>query len=319
MAACGSAPPVETSAPHGEVADPEPPAVASAEPETETAPAVEPTAPPTEEEAAEARAAGEAERLGPFTASSADEVREVLQTASTDVVALRRLIDTQRGVGTVGPGEAGMRHWCDSREMTTQPSLEFVIGTQDTFRCDRQLRRCALQEPRAGGYVFYFRPMDETGGNLLLDGLIHYDRRVPNTESRAVRSFLQAGDDVCLLHRRLADDDATPPARFSVLVTAHTGLVPETLTEHHCGDPAASAYQVRVAARAQAGATDRCDRDPTRCTYRTRDEDVTVYADDDGPFAVTVTRHSMRTDLDRAQERELATFLGAARRHRCEE
>jgi hypothetical protein len=272
---------------------------------------------PSEQDVAETEPSAEAERLGPFSASTADEVHQVVQTASTDVVSLRRLIDTTRGVGTVGPGEAGMRHYCDAGEITTQPSLEFVVGASDTFRCDRQLRRCTLQEAGAGGYAFHFRSRDETGGAIFLDTLIHYDRRVPTTESRAVRSFLQAGDGVCVLHRALGDASATPPARFSVLVTAHTGIVPETLSDHHCGDAVAGAYRERVTSHAQGGAPDRCDRDPTRCAYRTGDEDITIYGDDDGPFAVTVTRHGMRNDLDRAQQRELATFLTAARRHTC--
>lgn len=311
LVACGSSAPryesesrgVEPPPPQAEVAveEPEPEAEPPPEPVTEEPPPEPPAEPPPE----------------PFTAANAEELTEILRTASTDVVALRRLIDPERGLGTVGPGDQGMRQWCDLEELTTQPSAEFLIGIEHQVRCDRRLRRCTVEERGAGGYAFHLRS-PEGSDQIVLDAIVHYDRRVPNVESRAVRSFLAAGEGVCALRRSLVDARTTPPERLSVLVTSHTGLVPETLAEHHCGDAAAQAWAERVAPHAQAGAPQRCDRDPTRCSWRTRDEELVVYANDEGPFAATLTRHSMTPELDRAQTREVTSFLRDAQRHGCE-
>ncbi len=313
LLACGGA----TPAPETE---PPPPAPAPPEVEQEPPPA-EPEPEQSEPEQSEPAEPEEAERepapppAPPLTSPSADDIREALLAASSDVVALGRLVDPAWGIGVV-EADVGMLQHCDTERLASAPGIGFVFGAGDTFRCDRDLRRCTVQEQDGRGYAFHFR--EGEGDTVWLNAIVHYDRRVPNTDNARVRAFVGEGDGVCALWRSLRSTDGEVPERLSVFVSSHTGLVPETLAEHRCGDDAAAAHGERVAPLSSSS-PERCERDPARCTFDVGDEDVTVYGGEDGPTAVAVTRPGMHRNLERAQQRELDAFLRAASRHDCSE
>ncbi len=249
----------------------------------------------------------------PVTATTADELRETLFAASTDMSVFRRFIEPDFGVGVLDPRDAGVAHYCDMDRLSSSPGLGFLMGVDDRFSCDRNLHRCVLQGSD-GGYVFYFRRGE--GDTIWLDTIAHYEHRAPTSDSAVARAFTHAGEGVCALYRTLTDADTSPPAAFSVFVSSETGLVPDALSQHLCGDEAAAAYAERVPSAA-ARPPDRCDRDPARCTYSSTDEEVTVYGDEGTPTAVTVMRPGMRQDLARAQDHDRDAFLHGVRRREC--
>jgi hypothetical protein len=190
------------------------------------------------------------------------------------------------------------------------------MNESDTFRCDDRMRRCMNRGTDGSGTAFYFR--DAAGDTITLDTIVQYARRAPNTDGSAVVTFAGAGEGVCALYRRTRDASASPAGALSVFVSSQTGLVPEVLAEHHCGDAAAAAYRERIAPLASSRPT-RCDRNPSRCTWTSTDEEITVYGDAEGaPTTVTITRPGMVQNLARAQQRDLDAFMARARRHRCD-
>jgi len=251
----------------------------------------------------------------PLTAASAEEIQQALYAASTDIVDLRRLIDPDWGVGVFDQRDVGFRHYCDMEDIASHQGLGFVMGPSDVFRCDRGLRRCSVQDTDGQGHVFHFR--EGAGDAIYLNALVHYVRRVPGTDNARVRSFVRAGDGVCALWQSLTDADPSPPQKLSVFVSGHTGLVPETVSEHRCGEEAAAAFEERLRPLMATGHPRQCDREPTRCAYARGDEEITVYIGEHGPSILTVTRPGMRRDLARNQDRELAAFLRSARSHDC--
>jgi len=252
----------------------------------------------------------------PLTPSSAEDVHEALRAAASDVEALRRLIDPRWGIGAYDPEDSGVVHHCALERLASLSGLGFVIGESDRFRCDPNLRRCSSADADDRGYVFLLRPGE--GDVMWLNAVVQYPRRVPRTDPAAVRAFGATGDGVCDLWRSFTESDSSAPRRFSVFVSSYTGLVPETLSEHHCAEDAAAAYTERLAP-VLGRPPSRCERNPTRCAFSLGDEEVTVYGDADGPSAVAVTRPSMHQDLDRSQRRELEAFVAGVARHRCAE
>jgi len=253
----------------------------------------------------------------PVTATTSEEIKQAMFTASTDVVAFRRLVDPEWGIGAHNADEDIVRHYCDMDDLASHPGLGFVMSSEDPWRCSRDLSRCTSQSD-GHGYAFHFR--DGPGDVIYLSSVVHYEPRVPNRDNAAVRRWVGAGDGVCDLWRAMTTPADQPPQKLSVFVSGHTGLVPETVAEHHCGDEAASAYAERVAPLAQGGEPDRCDRNPTRCLFEEREVARTVYADDEGDvMAIAVTRPGMFQNLARQQERELDAFLRAAGRHDCDD
>jgi hypothetical protein len=277
-------------------ASPEPAAEPPPEPE-EPAPAepAEPPPPPVE----------------PVVAANDEELRPILFSAATDIHVLRRFLDREHGVGVYDPGESGVTHYCEADRLATSPGLGFLMGVDDRLSCDRRLTRCVLQGA-ADGYVFHFRRGE--GDALVLDSLAHYPRRAPSSDSGPARAFARSGEGVCALYRAITDEGGSAPPKLSVFVASQTGLVPETLAEHRCGEEAAAAYAERIA---PLGTPERCDRDPARCTFRSGDEEITVYGDGGAPVAVAITRHGMRRDLETAQQRDLDSFLRRVRGHEC--
>jgi hypothetical protein len=247
----------------------------------------------------------------PLTSPTQDQIREALLAAASDVSAFKRLVDPEFGIGVI-EDEIGMIHHCDIEGIASAAGIGFVFGTGDTFRCDRNLRRCVVQEQGGRGYAFHFR--EGRGDTVWLDAIVHYPRRVPSSENARARAFVNAGEGVCALYRSLQSGEAGD--RLSVFVASHTGLVPETLAEHRCGDEAAASHAERVAPLASS-APEQCARNPTRCTFDRGDEDVTVYGGAGGPTAVAVTRPGMTRNLATVQDREREAFVRAASRHTC--
>jgi len=275
---------------------PEPEPVAEAEPEPEPEPPAEPSEPP-------------------LSSPTAEEIQAALQAASTDGHAFTRLVDPAWGIGVFDPAEAGVRQYCDMDNLANHPGLGFIIGHEDRFECNRDMTRCTVKDSSRHGFAFVFRA--GPGGATYINTIVHYPRQFPNSESGAARAFVRGGDGVCSLYGALRDPDGDPPARFSVFISTETGLVPEVVAEHKCGDEAAAAYDERLASIRRLRPRE-CNRNPSRCEYRSGDEDYRVYADDDGaPIAVTITRHGMHDNLARNQQRAADTFLRAARRHSC--
>lgn len=283
---------------------PEPEPVEEAEPE----PVEEPEPEEAEPEPEEAEAPPE-----PIVAGDADAIFEVLKRATFEADVLRRLVDPQRGVGTHDSGRTGVAQHCDVSEVADHPGTSFAVNEGDTFRCDRDLSRCTSQAPDGSGYSFYFRT---EGERLFLDAIVHHASRVPRTDSRAVRGWVEAGEGVCALWRAAHATDRPAPARFSVFVSEQTGLVPELVSDHHCGDEARAAFAEQMAS--YTGQDLACDRGPARCSFRRGDEEITFYGDDDGLAAIATTRPGMYPNLERAQRRDLDRFLRDLRGHACE-
>lgn len=322
---CGGAQPAEP------VAEPEP----LTEPETVTETETETVAETETEEEAEANAGAEAETgeeaeaeeeeeprqpgppvEPPLSSPDAEEMQAAILAASSDRHAFRRLVDPDWGVGVFDPAEAGVRQYCEMRNIANNPGLGFIFNHGDDFSCNRDVSRCTVKGDDRSGYAFLFR--EGEGDAVWLNAIVSYPRRVPNRENRQARTFLGGGDGVCAMHNALRSPDSAPPSRFSVFVSEQTGLVPEVLAEHECGDGAAAAFQERLGV-VRSRRPRECNRNPSRCVWRSGDEDYTVYATDDGaPFAVTITRHSMHDDLARAQDRDAQAFLREAERHTCE-
>ncbi|MGE0785457.1 MAG: hypothetical protein AB7S26_07205 [Sandaracinaceae bacterium] len=312
LTACGSSSATaENDTTPEPVAHDDPPAEPPADPEPEPEPVQTPavadqpvtpvTPPPT-----------------PIHASSADEIRAALMRASNDVAALRNLVDPEYGVGTYDAGNTGVLHHCAGDEVTGHPGMGFVVREDDRFSCDRRLRRCTAAAPDGGGYVFHFR--DGPNGAIWLNAVIHHQDRVPTTDARAVRDFVEAGDGVCALHRDLVALEAggPPPQRFSVFVSEQTGLVSELVSDHLCGAEAAAAYNERLAPYLARHPDLSCTRGPARCSMVRGDEEVTIYGDASGLRAVTLTRPGMHAHLERAQRHDLDQFLRGLAGHRCE-
>lgn len=252
---------------------------------------------------------------GPLHAESDADLQAALVAASRDIPPLLRLIDPDRGVGTYDTGDTGIGQHCSRDEWTTHPGMAFSVTETDRIRCDRDRRRCSVTT-HEGGYAFYFR--HTSAGATYLDAIIHYrGRQVPNRDSRAIVSFAEGGDGVCAFRRSLRPD-APAPRRFSVFVAHETGLVEDTVSEHLCGDEAAQAYQERVVPYLGRADSFECTRAPARCTLRTRDEEVTIHGDANGPTAVAITRHGMYPNLARAQERDRAAFARGLAGHSCD-
>ncbi len=253
----------------------------------------------------------------PVTATTTDEARQAISAAASDIVSLQRMVDPARGLGVYDPSDAGIVQYCDVAHLAADPGTGFTMGIDDPFTCDHGLHRCATHASDHSGYAFILRHGD--GDVIWLDAIVHYPRRVPSADPPVVRAFTRAGEGVCALRSTLATADAHPPTNLSVFVSAYTGDVPQSLTQHLCGDEAAQAYAQRVAPHATAGAPDRCERNPARCTFVTHEEEITVYGDDGGvPIAVAVTRPGMRRDLDQGQRRQLEAFLHDVRRQHCD-
>lgn len=253
---------------------------------------------------------------GPLHAESDADIQAALVAASRDIPPLLRLIDPARGVGTYDGGDTGIAQHCSREEWTTHPGMAFSVTEADRIRCDRDRRRCAVSSHEGGGYAFYFQ--HAPAGALYLDTIVHYRRgQVPNRDSRAITRFAEGGEGVCALRASLRPD-APAPRRFSVFVAHHTGLVPDTVSEHLCGDEAAQAYQERVAPYLGRASALECTRAPARCSLRAGDEDVTIHGDANGPTAVTITRHGMFPNLARAQERERAAFERGIEGYSCD-
>jgi hypothetical protein len=312
LVACGGAPVADTTnettteqavAP---VSEPEPePELGPVEEEVVAAePEPEPEAPPATDP--------------PLSSPTVEELEAAMLAAASDRHAFARLVDPAWGVGVFDPAEAGVRQYCEMHNIANNPGLGFIFNHGDRFECNRDLTRCTVREGNRSGFAFVFR--NGAGDAKYLNTIIHYPRAVPNSENNAARAFLRAGDGVCALHAALRDPDAgAAPTQFSVFVAEETGLVPEALSEHHCADAAANAYNERIGAVRQTSPRE-CQRNPSMCTYRSGDEDYRVYADEEGrPMAVTITRHGMHDNLARAQQREVDAFLRDARRYSCEE
>lgn len=254
----------------------------------------------------------------PITPGSADDIHEALTAASNDEAALRNLIDPRWGVGSYDRGDLGIEHHCDRDEMTTHPGMGFVVRADEPFACDRRLRRCTAQDPAGGGYVFHFR--DGPGDAIWLNAVIHHERNVPRrSDSRAVRNFVEGGDGVCALWRVVEDENHEPPRRLSVFVAHETGLVPEVVSDHLCGDEAVAAFRQRLVGYLSANPDIQCRRSPSRCGFTAGDEEVTMYGGEEGMIGIAITRPGMHAHLARAQQRDVDAWLRGMNGHSCEE
>ena len=248
----------------------------------------------------------------PVVAEDADAIFAVLRAATFEADMLRRLVDPDRGVGTHDAGRTGVAQHCDVDEVADRPGTSFAVNEGDSFRCDRDLSHCTAEAPDGGGYSFYFR----NDGRLRLDAIVHHQGRVPRTDSRAIRNWVEAGEGVCALWRAAHATDRPAPAKFSVFVSEQTGLVPELVSEHHCADDARAAFAEQMANH--TGQALSCDRSPARCAFRRGDEEITLYGGDEGVTAIAITRPGMFANLERAQRRDLDRFLRALRDHACD-
>lgn len=310
---CGGAQTTPTATAENEADDPPP---ASEPPSPEAPPEL---VPEPEEDVMVAEPEPEpATRPIPITPGSAEDLHQAILAATHDEASLRRLIDPVWGIGTHDPGSAGsgVLHHCEVDAVVAHAGVAFSVGEDDRWRCDRDLRRCQASSRDGGGYVFHFRSA-VPGGAVWLSAIIHHARTVPNRDSAAIRNYVQAGDGVCDLWRAITDEDHPEPRRFSVFVGGHTGLVPETVTEHHCGDEARQAFarQIQTIPRGQ---TYVCGRNPTRCSIASGNEEYTLYGGPDGALAIATTRPGMFQNLEAAQQREVASFLRAFRNASCD-
>ncbi|MCB9597465.1 MAG: hypothetical protein H6719_32385 [Sandaracinaceae bacterium] len=263
------------------------------------------------------RSKQDAAPAGPLHAESAADLHAALVAASMDIPPLLRLIDPEWGVGTYDTGDTGIAHHCAADEFTNHPGMAFTVHEDDRFSCDRSRRRCTSNPRSGGGFAFYFR--EGAGGAVYLDTIVHYDRAAPNRDSRTVMAFADGGEGVCAFRRALRPD-AAAPRRFSVFVAHETGLVEDTVADHLCGDEAAAAYQERVTPYLSRIDSFECTRAPMRCSLRTGGEDIAILGDGPrGATAVTITRHGMYPNLERAQERDRLAFVRGLAGHSCEE
>ncbi len=269
-----------------------------------------------EEEEAEEEVAEAAPAEPPLTSPTAETLEAAILAAATDRLAFRRLVDPAWGVGVFDPAEAGIHQYCEMRNIANNPGLGFVFNHGDEFSCNRELSRCTVKDDSRAGYAFFFR--EGEGDTVFLNAIVHYPQRIPNREGSAARTFVRGGDGVCGVHEAVRSADAAPPSQLSVFVSEQTGLVPEALTEHHCGDDAAAAFSERLGTMRHRRPRE-CNRNPARCVWRSGDEDYTVYATDEGaPYAIAITRFGMHEDLARTQARAVDAFLRDAAQQGCE-